>query len=408
MRTAVSDGVLGSGVDVERLRAVVDRARRAPIYQSLQPARHYGDLAALPFTTKETLRQVRTVGDVLAVPSREVRRWHASSGSTGRRTAMAYTAADLEAWGEVLTGLLTTSGVDASCTVHNAFGYGLFTGGLGFHGPLERLGAAVVPVGGASSVEENLALMAEFDADVLLCLPSTAARLAHRATHTGWRGSLRIGIFGGESWSSALRRRICDRLGIDALDTYGLSEVIGPGVAHECSTDGGLHVFSDRFWVELIDGRGVPVHEPGVAGELVITTTFNEACPRLRYRSGDWAELVAGACRCGDRRPRIRLLGRQEDVIATPAGNVWLTELEAGLLSTLPDAAGPDYRFVIDEQRRVVRVEIESETDQCVSAVAAQLSERFGIAPVVERAPLGSLERAGKAQRIVRRGGAAN
>src|SRR5262245_5435617 len=300
---------------IERLRAGLERVSKSvPMYRdrfrdagvSADDVRTLDDLARLPFTTKQDLRDHYPFG-LLAVPMKEVVRVHASSGTTGKPTVVAYTRGDIDLWSDLMARTYTAAGVTDADIVHNAYGYGLFTGGLGFHYGAERIGAAVIPISGGNT-KRQLMLMRDFGSTVLCCTPSYALLLAEAAADEGIDVAsfpLRVGLFGAEPWSEEMRREIETRLGIEALNVYGLSEVIGPGVAVECTHQRGLHIFDDHFVPEVIDpatGARLPDDD---TGELVLTCVTKQALPLVRYRTRDRTRLIRTRCDCG--RTSVRM-----------------------------------------------------------------------------------------------------
>ena len=379
-----------------------DKLARAGIVASDIQSR--ADLMRLPFTTKDDLRAAYPL-NMLAVPRDEVVRIHASSGTTGKPTVTAYTAADIALWSELCARILTAVGVTPGVVVHDAYGYGLFTGGLAFHYAAERLGALVIP---ASNVAQPLQvrLMRDLGARVLLCTPSMAVSLAEAAHADGVDPrtlGLTAGVFGGEPWSDALRAHIERLWGIDAYDTYGLSEVIGPGVAHECREKDGLHLYEDHFIAEIIDPESGVVLPDGAFGELVITALTKRAQPLIRYRTGDRTALTRAPCRCGSPFARLRkVVGRSDDRFAIGARVLFPSQVEAALLS-LPGVA-PHYQITLATDVLVVRFEPAPgapSTATSSATISATLSERLGCRCHVERVAPGSLPRStGKAQRV--------
>lgn len=306
------------------------------------------DLARLPFTTKADLRDNYPFG-LLAVPMRDVIRVHASSGTTGKPTVVAYTRNDIDLWSELMARSLTAAGVTADDIVHNAYGYGLFTGGLGFHYGAERLGAAVIPVSGGNT-KRQLMLMRDFGSTVLCCTPSYSLLLAEAAEIEGVNLRslpLRIGLFGAEPWSERMREEIESRLGIVAINVFGLSEVIGPGVAVECLEKQGMHIFEDHFIPEIIDpSTNEPVPD-GETGELVLTCITKEALPLIRYRTRDRTRLIREKCACGRTSVRMeRVVGRTDDMIIVRGVNVFPSQIETVLLEA--GEVEPYYQIVVD------------------------------------------------------------
>ncbi len=338
-----------------RLRALVDRLLDAggPQARRLRDAGVTGgdglsvaDLPQLPMTDKQQLWDAYPFG-MLAVPMSEVVAVHGSSGTGGRPTLVAYTRADLRLWARMCARALGCAGATAGSVVHNAYGYGLFTGGLGIHQGAIELGATVVPVSGGMT-SRQVTLVRDLCPDILTCTPSYALRLGEALAGSGQ--SLRAGLFGAEPWTDELRTRIEELLDLRALDIYGLSEVIGPGVAAECAeAAAGLHVNEDHFLVEAVDPvSGEPVPD-GTPGELVFTTVTKEALPLLRYRTGDIASLNREPCRCGRTLARMsKVIGRRDDMLVVSGVNVYPSEVERVLLAE--PALAPDYLLVVDSR----------------------------------------------------------
>ncbi len=339
-------------LQLRRLREVVARAsQRIPFYaRRLQEAgvsaegiQSLDDLARIPFTYKTDLRDHYPFG-MLAVPLPEVVRIHASSGTTGKPTVGPYTRGDLALWAEVMARTLTAGGVTSQDIVHNAYGYGLFTGGLGFALGAETIGAATVPVS-SGLTKRQLMLLEDFGAAVLCCTPSYALVIAEEAEAD--HINLRVGFFGAEPWTEAMREQIEGRLGLKAYDIYGLTEVIGPGVSVECPYHDGLHINEDHFLAEVIEpetGERLPM---GSEGELVFTTLTREAAPVLRYRTRDRVRLWAEPCACGRTFARMsKVLGRTDDMFIVKGINVFPTQIEAALLK-VPGLA-PQYLILVD------------------------------------------------------------
>jgi phenylacetate-CoA ligase len=357
----------------------------------------------LPFTTKSELRDHYPFG-TLAVPLERTVRVHASSGTRGKPLVVAYTAADIALFAEVTARSLVCAGARPADVLHVAYGYGLFTGGLGFHYGGERLGATVVPASGGNPALQ-LELMTDFGANGLACTPSFALLLAERAAEAGVLGTipLRYGIFGAEPWSEAMREKLETAWGIDACDMYGLSEVIGPGVAAECrEAKAGLHVFDDHFLPEIVDSETGRAVAPGERGELVLTTLTKEAFPVLRYRTGDVTSLVGGDCPCGRTHPRIaRFSGRVDDMLVVRGINVFPSEIEAVVLDD--PALGGQYAIVVD--RRKTMPELEVHVEGVSEGVGKRLQERLRLRCLVVAHEPGSLPRTetGKAKRLFER-----
>jgi phenylacetate-CoA ligase len=341
------------------------RGLPSPYWQEKLAGVESDELEALPFTTKAELRERYPFG-ALAVPHEQTVRVHASSGTGGKPTIVAYTAHDVDVFAEVNARALACAGARADDVLHVAYGYGLFTGGLGLHYGGERLGATVVPASGGN-VALQLQLLADLGADGLACTPSFALLLAERAGELRGRIGLRYGIFGAEPWSEGLRAKLEQAWGIDACDIYGLSEVIGPGVAMECREGkGALHVFDDHFLPEIVDG------------ELVLTTLTKEAFPVLRYRTGDVTSFVDEPCPCGRTHRRIaRITGRVDDMLVVRGVNVYPSEIEAVLFED--PALAAHYAIVVDRRETLVELELHAELVSAgdAEAVGVQLAQRL-------------------------------
>ena len=330
-----------AALQAERLRDCVARvAANVPMYQgrlgaagiTAEDMRSLDDLARLPFTVKQDLRDNYPYG-LFAAPMDEVVRLHASSGTTGKMTVVGYTANDISMWADLAARALSIAGVDRRDVIHVAYGYGLFTGGLGLHYGGERLGATVVPVS-AGNTRRQVELAQDFGATVLCCTPSYSLLIAEQATEAGVDLSrLRVGVFGAEPWSEEMRSEIEARLGILALDIYGLSEVMGPAVSMECPYKRGLHLAEDHFIPEVVDPTtGEPLTD-GDIGELTLTCVTKEALPLLRYRTGDLTRLERGQCECGRTTARMsKPLGRTDDMLIIRGVNVFPSQIEAELL----------------------------------------------------------------------------
>lgn len=313
--------------------------------------RSLGDLRDLPLTGKGAFRDHYPFG-LLAVPRRELVRVHASSGTTGKPTVVAYTRKDLETWKEVCARNLAAAGVTEEDTVQIAMGYGLFTGGLGWHYAAEHLGAAVVPTS-SGSTSRQIMLIQDLGTTVFCCTPSYAVYMAEQAEKVGVdlrETDLRIGIHGAEPWSEGMRREIGERLGIDPIDTYGLSEVVGPGVSGECTFHCGMHINEDHFLAEIIDAQTGEPLPYGDRGELVITTLTKEALPLIRYRTGDITRLDRTPCICGRTMVRMeRVSGRTDDMLIVRGVNVFPSQVEAVLLQV--EGVQPHYLIIVDRER---------------------------------------------------------
>lgn len=375
------------------------------------------DLARLPFTTKDDLRQNYPFG-LFAVPLHRVVRIHASSGTTGKPTVVGYTKKDLRTWAGLIARIVTMAGVRRGDIAQVCFSYGLFTGGFGLHYGLERAGVTVVPAA-AGNTERHIRLMQDFGTTVIIGTPSYALYMAEVARSLGVdpRRDLRVrrGLFGAEPWSEGMRAEIEAAWGLKAFDNYGLSEVIGPGVAGECAKKSGLHVNEDHFLVEVIDpetGRSLP---PGERGELVFTTLTKEAFPVIRYRTRDISRLIPEPCSCGRTTIRMeRVTGRSDDMLIIRGVNVFPSQIEEVITST-PGLA-PHYLIVVDKKGYLDEIEVQVELSpegfsdryEDLASLEEQLRNRLqatlSLTPRVKLVEFGSLERTtGKARRVIDR-----
>jgi phenylacetate-coenzyme A ligase PaaK-like adenylate-forming protein len=396
------------------LRGLVDRLLAKDGVQGrrlkdagIEAAADVDDLAALPTTAKRDLWDAYPFG-LLSVPREEVVAVHGSSGTGGRPTLVGYTRADLELWSRMCARSLAAAGATAESTIQNAYGYGLFTGGVGIHQGGIALGATVLPMS-AGQTERQLTMLRDLKPDILTCTPSYAVYLGEAARSADMELSLKAGVFGAEPWSEALRRQIEDLLGIKACDIYGLSEIIGPGVASECiEAQDGLHVNEDHFLVETLDPVTGKPTEDGVPGELTFTTPTKEALPLLRYRTGDIASLNRAPCVCGRTLVRMsKVTGRVDDMVVIRGVNVYPSEVEAVLLAQ-PGIA-PHYLLVVDRRTPTARLLVACEGPTGPQVPAARdalgdtLRQRLGISAEVVVLPAGTVPRveAGKAKRRV-------
>ncbi len=352
-------------------RGRMDSARIAP-----RDVRSLYDLRELPFTQKSDLRDAYPFG-LFARARKALVRLHASSGTTGKPTVVGYTAADIGTWASLMARSLACAGARPGDVVHNAYGYGLFTGGLGAHYGAERLGATVVPMSGGST-ERQVLLIRDFGARVLCATPSYALNIAEVAEKEGFdlrKSDLAIGVFGAEPWSEAMRREIESRLGLRAVDIYGLSEIMGPGVAVECEAQDGLHGWEDHFLFEVIDpdtGSAVP---DGHAGELVITTLTKQALPMVRYRTRDITRLARERCACGRTHARLkRITGRNDDMLIIRGVNVYPSQVEAVLVGL--EGLAPHYQLVVERRGSLDELTIEVETVSAMPEDAMRNVER--------------------------------
>jgi phenylacetate-CoA ligase len=412
-----------ASLQLARLRAGVDRVSKSvPFYRDrlIEAGVHadgidsIDDLARLPFTIKSDLRDNYPFG-LLAVPMGEVIRIHASSGTTGKPTVVAYTRDDINLWAELMARSYAAAGVTANDIVHNAYGYGLFTGGLGFHYGAERLGAAVVPVSGGNT-KRQIMLMRDFGCTVLCCTPSYSLLIAEIAEEDGIDLKslpLRVGLFGAEPWSERMREEIESRLGIVALNVYGLSEIIGPGVSVECTEKQGMHIFEDHFIPEIIDPHTNERLPDGELGELVLTCLTKEALPLIRYRTRDRTRLVRGRCRCGRTNVRMeRVIGRTDDMIIVRGVNVFPSQIETVLLQV--GGVEPHYQIVVDRTSDYMDeldvlveapAEVYGKKDHSIhleKRLSFEVQSALGITCNVKLVAPREIERSeGKAQRVV-------
>ena len=411
-----------SALQLERLRALLARAARVPLHRDRLAAAGVGpeavralaDLRDLPFTTKADFRDTYPFG-LLAAPMDEIVRIHASSGTTGKPTVVAYTRGDLDVWTAVMARTLRAGGVHQGDVVQNAYGYGLFTGGLGFHYGAEAVGAAVIPTSGGFTDRQLLALH-DLASTVLCCTPSYALHLAEAIDEAGLRPAdlrLRVGFFGAEPWTEAMRETIQSRLRLMALNVYGLSEVTGPGVAVECPERRGMHVAEDHFLPEVIHPTTLEPVPPGTIGELVLTTLTKQGMPLIRYRTRDLASLDPEPCPCGRTLVRLaRIMGRSDDMLIIRGVNVYPSQVEHALLQ-VPELA-PHYLLVVRRERTLDTLEVQVEGqpaamaagESAVAALAARvrrrLLEALGVSADVSVVAPKTIERsAGKAKRVL-------
>ncbi|MFI9757014.1 phenylacetate--CoA ligase PaaK [Streptomyces sp. NPDC051963] len=371
-----------------------------------EDCRDLDDLARFPTTTKEDLRANYPYG-MFAVPRNQVRRVHASSGTTGQPTVVGYTEGDLSVWAEVMARSLLAAGVRPGDTVHVAYGYGLFTGGLGAHYGAERLGCTVIPASGGMSARQ-VRLITDLQPEVIMVTPSYLLALADEFERAGIdprTSSLKVGVFGAEPWTEGMRAEIEERFGLDAVDIYGLSEVIGPGVAQESvETKDGLHVWEDHFYPEVVDPATADVLPHGGHGELLFTSLSKTAMPVIRYATRDLTRLLPGTAYPAFRRIE-KISGRTDDMIILRGVNVFPSQIEEIVLTTA--GASPHFRIVLTSCDRLdqltVEVEARAELRTPVARCIADMAKRdIGIRVDVEVVPPGSLERStGKLRRVV-------
>lgn len=361
-------------LQLERLRELVARVYdKVPFYRealgkagvSPKQIKSLADVARLPFTTKQDLRDNYPF-KMFAVPMNRLVRVHASSGTTGKPTVAGYTKKDIKLWSELMARAFASSGATKKSMIHNAYGYGLFTGGLGAHYGAERLGATVVPVSGGQT-QRQMMLLQDFGPDIICCTPSYALNLAEVGEKNGVDFDsmpLKAGVLGAEPWSENMRGEIERRLKIKAMDIYGLSEIIGPGVACECIEDqSGAHVYEDHFLAEVLNpDTGEPV-SPGEKGELVITTLTKEAFPLIRYRTRDLTSLNTEKCACGRTVARMhRVTGRTDDMLIIRGVNVFPSQIEHVLLDV--EGLEPHYQIIVDRQNNMDIMEVQIEMNE--------------------------------------------
>jgi phenylacetate-CoA ligase len=408
-------------LQLERLRwslqhayANVAHYRRAFEAAGVTPddCRTLADLARFPFTTKLDLRDNYPFG-MFAVPRQDVRRIHASSGTTGRPTVVGYTQADLDTWADLVARSIRAAGGRPGDIVHVAYGYGLFTGGLGAHYGAERLGCTVVPVSGGMTPRQ-VQLIRDFEPSIIMVTPSYMLALIDEFERQGVdprTSSVRIGIFGAEPWTEAMRAEIEARMNMEAVDIYGLSEVMGPGVSQECvETKDGLHIWEDHFYPEVVDPVSGEVLPDGETGELVFTSLTKQALPIVRYRTRDLTRLLPGTARPAFRRME-KVTGRSDDMIILRGVNVFPTQLEELVVRTA--GLSPHFQLILGREGRLdvltVRVEARSDCpperrDPAAQALIRAVKDRVGVTVAVEVVDPETLERsAGKLQRVIDR-----
>lgn len=410
-------------VQLERLRETLERVyTHVPFYREtfdaggLKPSdlTCLEDLQKFPFTMKDDLRANYPFG-MFACALRDVVRIHASSGTTGKPTVVGYTADDIGIWSEVMTRTFQCLGIGPDDVVQNAYGYGLFTGGLGAHGGLERLGCTVIPMSGGNT-EKQIVVMNDFGTTVICCTPSYFLYLAERAEEMGMpiqKTKLRLGVFGAEPWSNEMRQRIEILTGVRACDIYGLSEVIGPGVSSECESRCGLHIFEDHFYPEIIDPVTGEAKAPGEEGELVFTMITKQALPLIRYRTRDITVLNYDQCECGRTLVRMkRVSHRSDDMLIVRGVNLYPSQIEEVLLDI--EGTVPHYVLVLTrtgeldnlEVRAEVTPEVFSDEVKVLQSLQKRISERvkglIGLSAKVTLVEPGSIERSmGKAKRVL-------
>ena len=359
-------------LQLERLRQTVKRVyENVPMYKkrfdehglSADSLKTLDDLEKFPFTLKTDLRDNYPFG-MFAVPGKDIVRLHASSGTTGKSTVVGYTATDINTWADLMARTLSSAGTTADDVVHNAYGYGLFTGGLGIHYGTERVGASIVPISGGNT-KRQITIMEDFGCTILACTPSYALFLAEVAEEMDVKKNLKLkaGVFGAEPWSNSMRQDLEARLNILAIDIYGLSEVMGPGVAYECPEKNGLHIGEDHFIVEVIDpdtGKRMP---EGEQGELVFTTITKEAIPIIRYRTRDISAINYEQCACGRTLVRMdRVTGRTDDMLIIRGVNVFPSQIESVLMDI--EGTQPHYQIIVNRVGQLDIMEVQVEVDE--------------------------------------------
>ncbi|MFI6345746.1 phenylacetate--CoA ligase PaaK [Streptomyces sp. NPDC050560] len=405
-------------VQLERLRKTLARVyERVPFYREAfdragvrpEDCRSLDDLARFPFTAKSDLRDAYPYG-MLAVPRSEVRRLHASSGTTGQPTVVAHTAGDLSVWADLVARSIRAAGGRAGMTVHVAYGYGLFTGGLGAHYGAERLGCAVVPASGGMT-ERQVRLIRDLRPEVIMVTPSYLLTILDEFERQGADPrdtSLEVGVLGAEPWTDAMRAEIEERFAIRALDIYGLSEVMGPGVAQECAeTRDGPHLWEDHFLPEVVDPVTGEVLPDGERGELVLTTLTREAMPLVRYRTRDLTRLLPGTARVFRRMERIT--GRSDDMVIVRGVNLFPTQVEEIVLGTA--GVAPHFQLRLTRRGRMDELTVRAEAragaaagvrEAAARTIAARIKDAAGVTAAVEIVDPESLERSvGKIRRVV-------
>jgi phenylacetate-CoA ligase len=410
-------------LQLKRLQAAVARIyANVPFYkQSFDAAgvkpediRTLSDLPRLPFTTKQNMRDSYPYG-LFAAPMEEIVRIHASSGTTGKPTVVGYTQKDIETWSELMARSFLAAGAHKGDIIHNAYGYGLFTGGLGAHYGAEKLGASVIPISGGNT-KRQIMIMQDFGSTVLTCTPSYSLYLAEEASAEGVdikSSRLRVGIFGAEPWSEAMRAEIEANLGLDAIDIYGLSEIMGPGVAIECIQEKhGLHIWEDHFIPEIINPEtGEPVAE-GEKGELVITTITKQGIPLIRYRTRDITSISYAPCSCGRTHGRIaRMSGRSDDMLIIRGVNVFPSQIESILVRI--EGVEPHYLLIVDRKDNLDTLEVQVEVDERIFSdeikvlqslsrrIEKEIKDMLGVTCTVKLVEPKTIQRSeGKAKRV--------
>lgn len=411
-------------LQLRRLKSLCERVyANVPFYNKkfkelgIEPKdiKSLSDLTSLPFTEKQDLRNHYPFG-LFAVSRENIVRVHSSSGTTGKATVVGYTKRDIKNWSNMMARSFAIAGATSEDSIHNAYGYGLFTGGLGAHYGAEALGATIIPVSGGGT-RRQIMLLKDFGPTVICCTPSYALFLYETGKEMGidFRElPLKIGIFGAEPWTESMRKDIENKLNIKALDIYGLSEIMGPGVAMECAEEqNGLHIMEDHFLPEVINPETGEHVEPGEIGELVITTLTKEGIPLIRYRTRDLTRLNYTSCRCGRTFARMqRVTGRSDDMLIIRGVNVFPSQIESIIIET--EGVTPHYQLVVERQGNLdiltVKVEISGTAfsdeiknlQRLESKIQKNIKEFLGVTAKVKLVEPKSIERsAGKAKRII-------
>lgn len=411
-------------LQLKRLKATLDRVyNNVPFYRksmdsvSMTPesVTSLSDLQRLPFTTKQDMRDSYPYA-LFAAPMEEIVRIHASSGTTGKPTVVGYTKRDIDNWADLMARTLVTAGAHKGDIIHNAYGYGLFTGGLGVHNGAERLGASVIPISGGNTARQ-LMIMQDFGSTVITCTPSYALFMAEDARAEGLdfkNFKLRVGIFGAEPWSEAMRGEIEAKLNLTALDIYGLSEIMGPGVAQECFEGKcGLHIWEDHFIPEIINSTTGEILPEGEKGELVITTITKQGIPLIRYRTRDITSITYEPCVCGRTHARIsRLSGRSDDMLIIRGVNVFPSQIESILVGI--EGVEPHYLLIVDRKDNLDTLQIQVEVDERIFSdeikvlqslareIEKEIKDMLGVTCSVKMVEPKTIQRSeGKAKRVI-------
>ncbi|MBI4792838.1 MAG: phenylacetate--CoA ligase [Deltaproteobacteria bacterium] len=411
-------------LQLKRLQSQIERIyARVPYYRAkmdeagVAPGdiRTLADISRLPFTTKEDLRRNYPFG-LFTVPLERVVRIHASSGTTGQPTVVGYTKRDIGIWAELMTRCLSAAGATQKDIIHNAYGYGLFTGGLGAHYGAENLGATVIPVSGGNT-KRQIMLMRDFRSTVLLCTPSYALNLAEAMLDMGIdpkEMALKVGVFGAEPWSENMRQEIEKQLGLKAIDIYGLSEIIGPGVAVECVEEQhGLHVMEDHFLPEIVHPETFAPLPLGEKGELVFTTLTKEAFPVIRYRTKDFSRLITSPCTCGRTFYRMeKVTGRSDDMLIIRGVNVFPSQIEHVLISV--EGVEPHYQIIVEREGSLDTMEVQVEVSDSIfsdevkkleglaKTIQKEIKDLLGVSCKIKLVEPKSIQRSeGKAKRVI-------